>query len=134
MTTTPTPAPAGPTTIPPCDCDSPYNCTRCLRDQLDRLRKAWRQQVGGGVDSWELLITSERVACERASRAEAELARERRRCEMLLKALREIALHDTVDAPCEHLTSEGCRAWIEETAEEALKDAAKALQGQGEKS
>jgi hypothetical protein len=58
------------------------------------------------------------------------LARERRRYEALVKALREIALHDTVDAPCEHLTSEGCRAWIEETAEEALKDAAKALQGQ----
>jgi hypothetical protein len=51
------------------------------------------------------------------------LARERRRTATYREALEKIALHDTDDNPCEHLTSERCRAWIEETAEEAIKAA-----------
>jgi hypothetical protein len=114
--TTPAPTPAGPTTIP-----EPDAVPMTLKEVIGMYRLLPRAE-----------FSKQEIAnvCETAMSVFGLLARERRRCEALVKALREIALHDTVDAPCEHLTSEGCRAWIEETAEEALKDAAKALQGQ----
>jgi hypothetical protein len=108
----PDPAPAGPTTIPAIPVGGVLDVL-----QAKALRHSHWGSVPGDVIDYLAAL-------------EDELARERRRCEMLLKALREIAMHDTDDNPCEHLTNEGCRAWIEETAEEALKDAAKALQGQ----